>query len=41
MWRKTFDRLRRSAIVADLSANAALAAQLINLVAKVDRRWSR
>jgi hypothetical protein len=40
MWRKTFERLCRSAIVADIRANAALEAQLINLVCRTDRRVS-
>jgi hypothetical protein len=40
MWRKRFDRLRRSTMMADRAATAALEARLLSLLARVDRRRS-
>jgi hypothetical protein len=38
MWRKTFDRLRRSIDAADSAANAAYVLYVAKLVATVDQR---
>jgi len=41
MWRRTFNRLLRSAAVADAVANASYVAGLARLIGKVDRRRQR